>query len=69
MILLETPIVEDPRFRQVSKLYKRFVDDFFLIWTGSAAALCAFRRALASADKTIELDWGGYEMQTTCTGS
>ena len=63
MIRLETPIVEDPRFRQFIKLYKRFIDDIFLIWTGSAAALCAFRRALASADESIELDWGGYERQ------
>ena len=39
MILLETTIVEDPRFRQFIKLYKRFIDDIFLIWTGSAAAL------------------------------
>ena len=63
MIRLETPIVEDPKFRQFIKLYKRFIDEIFLIWTGSAAALCAFRRALVSADETIELDWGGYERQ------
>ena len=55
--------LQDPRFRQFIKLYKRFIDDIFLIWTGSAAALCAFRRALASADESIELDWGGYERQ------
>ena len=64
MIRLESPILEDPRFRQFIKLYKRFIDDIFLIWTGSAAALCAFRHALASADETIKLDWGGYEKQS-----
>ena len=60
MIRLETLIVEEPRFRQCIKLYKRFIDDTFLILTvidRSAAALCAFRRAIASAGKTIELDW------------
>ena len=51
--------MEDPRFRQFIKLYKRFIDDIFLTWTGSAAVLCAFRCALASADETIKLDWGG----------
>ena len=56
MIPLETPMVEDPRFRQFIKRYNRFIDDIFLIWTGSAAALCAFRRVHASADETIELD-------------
>ena len=30
----------------------------------TAAALCAFRHALASADETIKLDWGGYETQS-----
>jgi len=64
MIRLESPILEDPRFRRFIKLYKRFIDDIFLIWTGSAAALCAFRHALASADETIKLDWGGYERQS-----
>jgi hypothetical protein len=58
MILLESPILEDPRFRQFIKLNKQFIDDIFLIWTGSAAALCTFRHALASADETIKLDWG-----------
>ena len=63
MIRLETQIIEDPRFRQFIKPYKQFIDDIFLIWTGSAAALCVFRRALASADEAFELDWGGYERQ------
>ena len=31
MILLETPIVENPSFRQFIKLYKRFIDGIFLI--------------------------------------
>ena len=56
-------IVEDPRFRQFIKLYKWFIDYIFLIWTGSAAAQCAFSHSLASADETIELDWGWYERQ------
>ena len=53
--------MEDPRLRKCIKLYKRFIDDILLVWTGSAAALCAFRRALASADEAFELDRGGYD--------
>lgn len=60
MIWLETPIVNDVRFRQYIRLYKRFIDDLFLIWTGPAAVLCDFRRALATADEAISLDWSGY---------
>ena len=61
MIWLETPIVNDVRFRQYIRLYKRFIDDLFLIWTGPAAVLCDFRRALATADEAISLDWSGYK--------
>ena len=49
--------LEDPRFR-------RFINNIFLIFTISAAALCAVRNAHASADETIKLDWGGYERQS-----
>ncbi len=63
MMHLESPILEDPRFRSFIPLYKRFIDYIFLIWTGSAATFCEFRRALGSADDTIKLDWGGYESQ------
>ena len=57
MILLETPIVEDPGIHQFIMLYKLFIDDIFPIWTGSAAAPCTFRCALASGYETIKLDW------------
>ena len=57
MIRLESLIVNDARFRQYIRLYKRCVDDLFLIWTGPAAILCDFRRALATADEAIGLDW------------
>ena len=49
------------RFRQYIRLYKRFIDDLFLIWTGPAAVLCDLRRALAAADEGISLDWSGYK--------
>ena len=62
MIHLESPILEDPRFRSFIQLYKRFIDDIFLIWTGSAATRCEFLQTLGSADDTIKLDWGGYEI-------
>ena len=63
MIWLETPIVNDVRFRQYIRLYKRFImiDDLFLVWTGPAAVLCYFPRALATADEAICLDWSSYE--------
>ena len=60
MVRLESPIVNDARFRQYIRLYKRFIDDLFHIWTGPAAVLCDFRRALATADEAIGLDWSGY---------
>ena len=46
MIRLESLIVNDVRFRRYLRLYKRFIDDLFLIWTGPATVLCDFRRAL-----------------------
>ena len=61
MIWLETPIVNDVMFRQHIRLYKRFIDDLFLMRTGTGAVLCDFRRALATADEAIGLDWSGYE--------
>lgn len=63
MIWLETPIVEDKRFSQFIRLYKRFIDDLFLIWSGPAEVLCEFRRALAEADEGIGFDWSGYRNQ------
>jgi hypothetical protein len=63
MIWLETPILNDVRFNRYIKFYKRFIDDLFLIWTGPAATLCDFRRALATADEAINLDWSGYDSQ------
>jgi hypothetical protein len=63
MIRLETPIMNDQRFSPFIRLYKRFIDDLFLIWTGPMATLCELRKALASADDSISLDWSGYETQ------
>ena len=61
VIRLESPIVNDVRFRRYIRLYKRFIDDLFLIWTGPATVLCDFRHALATADEAISLEWSGYE--------
>ena len=63
MIWLETPVINDARFSRYIQLYKRFIDDLFLIWNGPAAILCDFRHALATADENISLDWSGYESQ------
>lgn len=61
MIWLETPIVHDRRFSQYIRLYKRFIDDLLLIWSGPTSVLCEFRKALATADEAISLDWSGYK--------
>jgi hypothetical protein len=61
MIWLETPIILLERFRSCIQIYKWFIDDHFIIWTGSVAKLCKFR--LATADTNISLDWTGYELQ------
>ena len=63
MIHLETPIIHDERFSRYVLLYKRFIDDLFLIWTGPADVLCEFRRAFGSADPRISLEWAGYNSQ------
>jgi hypothetical protein len=60
MIWLVTRIFKDKRFSQCILLYKRFIDDLFLIWTSPAAALCEFQHALATADEAISFDWRGY---------
>ena len=56
MIWLETLIVCDRRFSPYIRLYKRFIDDLSLIWTGPTEVLCDFRKAMARADKDISLD-------------
>ena len=65
MIWLETPIIE--RFRSCIQLYKRYIDDLFLIWIGSTGALCEFRKALSTADPHISLEWTGYNSQSEAT--
>jgi hypothetical protein len=67
MIWLETPIVNDERFRSCIQLYKRFIDDLFVIWTGPVATLCEFRKAMGKADPNISLDWTGYDSQEAAT--
>ena len=36
-----------------------FIDDIFLIWSGSSAELCRFRETLANANDSIKLEWQG----------
>jgi hypothetical protein len=57
MIWLETPIINE--FRQQIVLYKRYIDDIFLIWSGSSAELCRFREKLGNANDNIKLEWQG----------
>jgi hypothetical protein len=57
MIWLETPIINE--FQQHIVLYKRYIDDIFLIWSGSATELCRFREKFGTANDNIKLEWQG----------
>jgi hypothetical protein len=57
MIWLETPIID--KFRKHILLYKRYIDDIFLIWSGSSAELCRFRERFGNANDNIKLEWQG----------
>ena len=58
MIWLETPILDE--FREHIWLYRRYIDDILLIWSGSPAELCRFRSKLGTANKNIKLEWQGF---------
>ena len=49
MIWLETPKID--HFREHIVLYKRYMDDILLIWSGSAVELCRFRALFGAANK------------------
>jgi hypothetical protein len=57
MIWLETPIINE--FQRQIVLYKRYIDDIFLIWSGSPAEQCRFRERLGNANDNIKLEWQG----------
>jgi hypothetical protein len=48
MIWLETPIINE--FQRQIVLYKKYIDDIFLIWSGSPADLCHFLERLGNAN-------------------
>ena len=59
MIWLETPIINE--FWQHILLYKRYIDDLFVVWSGSLAELSKFRTKFNSANGNISLEWqDGY---------
>ncbi len=57
MIWLETPIINE--FQRQIVLYKRYIDENFLIWSGSHAELCRFRERLWNANDNVKLEWQG----------
>ena len=57
MIWLETPIIHE--FRKHIVLYKRYIDDILLIWSGSYTELCRFRARFGTANDNIKLEWQG----------
>ena len=65
MIWLETPIVNE--FRQHILLYKRFLDDVFVVWSGSIPELCRFHRKFRAANPNIKLEWQGIPLETDAT--
>ena len=57
MIWLETPIIDE--FREHIVVYKRYIDDILLIWSGSSVELCRFRARFEAANRNIKLEWQG----------
>jgi hypothetical protein len=55
MIWLETRIIKE--FQRQIVLYKRYIDDIFLIWSGSPTELCRFRERLGNANDNIKPVW------------
>ena len=54
LIWLETPIID--HFRKHIVLYKRYIDDILLIWSGSPVQLCLFRAMFGTANINIKLE-------------
>ena len=63
VIWLEMSVIDDHRSSRFILVHKRFIDDLFLIWSGTPELLCDFRKALAEADEGIGFDWSGYKDQ------
>lgn len=62
MIWLETPIINE--FRKYIVLYKRYIDDILLIWSGPVNELCRFRAKFGTANSNIKLEWQGTPSAT-----
>ena len=65
MIWLETPIIKE--FQQHILLYKRFLDDVFVTWSGSIQELCHFRAKFGAANPSIKLEWQGTQLEADAT--
>ena len=65
MIWLETPIID--HFRKHIVLYKRYIDDILLIWSGSPVQLCLFRAMFGTANINIKLEWQGTPLDVDAT--
>ena len=63
------PTLTDERCSRYIRLYQRFTDDLFLIWTGPAAVPCEIRHALVIANEAISLDWSGHGSQQNTANS
>jgi hypothetical protein len=45
--------------RKYIVLYKRYIDDILLIWSGPSSELCKFRAKFGDANSNIKLEWQG----------
>ena len=52
---MEAPTVNE--FRKQIVLYKTYIDDILLIWSGSYAELCCFRVRFGCANDNLKLKW------------
>ena len=62
MIWLEKPIVNE--FCRLIVLYKRYIDDILLIWSGSSAELCKVCARFGNTDANINLEGQGTQSVT-----
>ncbi len=55
MIYIETPVIR--QFQAFITLYKRYIDDCIVIWTGPEADFDLFKAAFAARHPRIKLEW------------
>ena len=57
MIWVEDKVVEKWKTRKFLEIYKRFIDDIFVLWRGPIRLLAEFRKELQTANQCIKVNW------------